>query len=55
LSNDRRTGECQLLGNDITLIKWQLEEKIKDKITEEEGQGEEGEFSMAEEQELFVS
>ncbi|CEL61322.1 Vacuolar protein sorting-associated protein 53 homolog OS=Gallus gallus GN=VPS53 PE=2 SV=1 [Rhizoctonia solani AG-1 IB] len=33
----------------------QLEEKIKDKITEEEGQGEEGEFSMAEEQELFVS
>ncbi|CCO30533.1 Vacuolar protein sorting-associated protein 53 homolog [Rhizoctonia solani AG-1 IB] len=48
-------GECQLLGNDITLIKWQLEEKIKDKITEEEGQGEEGEFSMAEEQELFVS
>ncbi|CAE6346086.1 unnamed protein product [Rhizoctonia solani] len=33
----------------------QLEEKIKDKITEEEGQAEEGEFSMAEEQELFVS
>ncbi|KAJ1304244.1 hypothetical protein OPQ81_005407 [Rhizoctonia solani] len=32
----------------------QLEEKIKDKLTEEEGQ-EESEFSMQEEQELFVS
>ncbi|CAE6431773.1 unnamed protein product [Rhizoctonia solani] len=33
----------------------QLEEKIKDKITQEEGESEEGEFSMQEEQELFVS
>ncbi|CAE6494139.1 unnamed protein product [Rhizoctonia solani] len=32
-----------------------LEEKIRDKITEDEGEEEEGEFSMAEEQELFVS
>ncbi|GAB1521607.1 Vacuolar protein sorting-associated protein 53 [Rhizoctonia solani] len=32
-----------------------LEEKIRDKITEDEGEEEEGEFSTAEEQELFVS
>ncbi|KAG8684212.1 Vacuolar protein sorting-associated protein 53, partial [Ceratobasidium sp. 423] len=33
----------------------QLEEKIKDKMTEEEGENGEREFSMQEEQELFVS